>query len=212
MHRLYTLKFVAFTKLSTLILITYEFNCFPAKIFDYFASVKRFSNRSFNYTFWNHTCLVTLLALWWNFLSDSGDAESHLLCFSSEIHFFHFMTGTTARCTGTTERCHFSVHGRWSVYVRFVSSEISSTFKQKGEFSGSFCHIIKFKNFNLDLEIKCFQRKVPFNWSLCQFYWKEVFISVESFSYPFNRCVSVIECKQKIFYFLICHEIFYTIT
>lgn len=45
---------------------------FTAQIFDNFISFKWLSNRSFNNTFWNNTCLVTLLALRRDLLSDTG--------------------------------------------------------------------------------------------------------------------------------------------
>lgn len=46
-----------------------------AQIFDNFTSIKRFSDRSFNNTFRNNTCLVTLLALRRDLLSNSGEGQ-----------------------------------------------------------------------------------------------------------------------------------------
>lgn len=45
----------------------------PAEISDNFARFERFSDRSFNNTLRDNTCLVTLLALWRDLLSNTGE-------------------------------------------------------------------------------------------------------------------------------------------
>jgi len=79
-----------------------------AQIFDNISCTKRFSDRSFNNAILNHSCLGTLLALRGNLLSNSGVAT---------------------RCSHPTECRHSSLYGRGSLYLRFVSTKISSTFK-----------------------------------------------------------------------------------
>lgn len=44
-----------------------------AKIFNNFISIERFSNWFIDYTFWNNTCFSTLLALWRDILSNTGN-------------------------------------------------------------------------------------------------------------------------------------------
>jgi hypothetical protein len=132
-RRLYIRKYVVESHESSLGLIA-PFRSITAQIFDNFTSVKRFSNRTFNHTFRNNTCLVTLLALRRNLLSNTGDDISCSTLKLIAIKFSYFTTpGTATWCTRTTERCHSRMHGRRSIHVRSVSSEISSAFKQKGE-------------------------------------------------------------------------------
>jgi hypothetical protein len=78
MHHLYIRKYVLQVWLIQVQIIKAFQITFTAQIFDNFTSFKWLSNRSFNNTFWNITCLVTLLALWRDLLSNTGEFELKL--------------------------------------------------------------------------------------------------------------------------------------
>lgn len=85
-----------------------------AQIFDNFTSIKRFSNRSFNNTFRNNTCLVTLLALRRDLLSNSG--EGQIVVVKWENIFIVTSSpspvGAATWCTCSTMRRNPRLYGR----------------------------------------------------------------------------------------------------